>query len=160
MSNHVKINENPLLPLVAFVVVIIGVMVVIIVVAIVAIIVIVIGVSLYSSSCCIPHGHCRKCRHVWAIGLIGPKTDKIDYGNGPFGTISGIATDGRIMSPRNGSRFARLLVFIRNLKFFEFRDPGKFLNRHPQNACRKQAHLDPQFLTCKFLNMSFNRRSG
>ena len=57
MPNHVKINENPLLPLVAFVVVIIGVMVVIIVVAIVAIIVIVIGVSVSSSSFSIPHCH-------------------------------------------------------------------------------------------------------
>ena len=49
MPNHLKINENPLLPFVAFVVVIIGVTVVIIVVAIVAIIVIVIGVSVSSS---------------------------------------------------------------------------------------------------------------
>ena len=49
MLTHVKINENPLLPLVAFVVVIICVLVVIIVVAIVAIIVIVIGVSVSSS---------------------------------------------------------------------------------------------------------------
>ena len=57
MPNHVKINENPLLPLVAFVVVIIGVMVVIIVVAIVAIIVIVIGVSVSSSSFSIAHCH-------------------------------------------------------------------------------------------------------
>ena len=57
MPTHVKINENPLLPLVAFVVVIIGVLVVIIVVAIVAIIVIVIGVSVSSSSFSIPHCH-------------------------------------------------------------------------------------------------------
>ena len=57
MLTHVKINENPLLPLVAFVVVIIGVMVVIIVVAIVAIIVIVIGVSVSSSSFSKPHCH-------------------------------------------------------------------------------------------------------
>ena len=66
MPNHVKINEHPLLPLVAFVVVIIGVMVVIIVVAIVAIIVIVIGVSVSSSSfstpCChIQAQHCHFC---------------------------------------------------------------------------------------------------
>ena len=65
MPNHVKINENPLLPLVAFVVVIIGVMVVIIVVAIVAIIVIVIGVSVSSSSCpfhiAILVQHCHFC---------------------------------------------------------------------------------------------------
>ena len=57
MPTHVKINENPLLPLVAFVVVIIGVLVVIIVVAIVAIIVIVIGVSVSSSSFSKPHCH-------------------------------------------------------------------------------------------------------
>ena len=57
MLTHVKINENPLLPLVAFVVVIIGVLVVIIVVAIVAIIVSVIGVSVSSSSFSIPHCH-------------------------------------------------------------------------------------------------------
>ena len=57
MLTHVKINENPLLPLVAFVVVIICVLVVIIVVAIVAIIVIVIGVSVSSSSFSIPHCH-------------------------------------------------------------------------------------------------------
>ena len=57
MPTHVKINENPLLPLVAFVVVIIGVLVVIIVVAIVAIIVIVIGVLVSSSSFSSTHCH-------------------------------------------------------------------------------------------------------
>ena len=57
MPNHLIINENPLLPFVAFVVVISGVTVVIIVVAIVAIIVIAIGVSVSSSSFSTPRCH-------------------------------------------------------------------------------------------------------
>ena len=39
--------------------------------------------------------------HIWAVGRMDPKSDKINYGNDPFGTYLGRGTYGGRMGPKS-----------------------------------------------------------